>query len=447
MTTPNALVPLQSAGAVDIELLAIVTTDGKYNSVKDYLSELNIYEDIFSNFVHGNIQLSDSTNLIKEMPIVGDEYLVMKIRTPTLDSYIYKMFRIFAVSDRAIVTDLNTQLYTLHFVSKEAVLDTLTPLYKSFSGKIDDVVKRIYDDYLKTQRTLEAGGETLKLSTYSTALEIFTKTENSIKFVSPGWTPFKCINFCASKAIPKEGKACNFLFFETNKKFYFGSVESIFDLNNITGGLTLGKYNYAPNNVAGGTDDLNEKMFQVEQFDVVKTADHLQNYSNGYLANRLITLDVVNKKYEFHDYDHVEKFKTYQHSQGTKSIPIFANETPRNPLTSIRFYPIHPGLHTLEKNINERMPDIYGNRMSNMMELANFKLNLTVPGRTDAEVGAMIYFSFPDVSPKASSDTTKTNEDKYYSGNYIITALRHKINLYKHTMTMEIVKDALNSAK
>lgn len=447
MTLPNAQAPLQHAGAVDIELLAIATTDGQFLSIKDYLSELNIYEDIFSNFVHGNIQLVDSTNLIKELPIVGDEYLIVKIKTPTLNSYITKTFRIFSVSDRSIVTDLNTQVYTLHFVSKEAVLDSLTPLYKSFSGKIDEVVEKLYNEYLKVSRTVNISGESLQIDQKPTPLKVFTPTENSIKFVSPGWTPFKCINFCASKAIPKDGKACNYVFFESNKQFYFGSVETIFDINNLTGGVMLGKYNYAPNNVAGGSDDLNEKMFQVEQFDVIRTSDHLLNYSNGYLANRLITLDVINKKYQFHDYDHVEKFKTYKHSQGDKSIPIFANETPRNPVTTIRFYPIHPGLHTIEKNVNERMPDIYGNRLSNMLELTNFKLNLTVPGRTDAEVGAMIYFSFPDVSPKAGVDKSKTNEDKYYSGNYIITALRHKINLYKHTMTMEIVKDALNSIK
>ena len=57
----------------------------------------------------------------------------------------------------------------------------------------------------------------------------------------------------------------------------------------------------------------------------------------------------------------------------------------------------------------------------------------------------MLYFSYPDISPKAETDSSKTNEDKYYSGNYLVTAIRHKINLYKHTMTMELVKDALNN--
>ena len=46
---------------------------------------------------------------------------------------------------------------------------------------------------------------------------------------------------------------------------------------------------------------------------------------------------------------------------------------------------------------------------------------------------------------KAIEDLTKSNEDQYYSGNYLVTAIRHKINLLRHTMTMEIVKDSLTN--
>ena len=95
--------------------------------------------------------------------------------------------------------------------------------------------------------------------------------------------------------------------------------------------------------------------------------------------------------------------------------------------------------------MNEKIKQVHGNRLSNMMELNNFKLNLTVTGRTDAEVGQTLYFSYPDVSPNSAEDLTKSNEDQYYSGNYLVTAIRHKINLLRHTMTMEIVKDSLTN--
>ena len=452
--TTDVTVPLQSAGSVDIQTLALVSSSGKFINLTDYLAEINIYEDMFSPCMYGSMTLVDSRNLIKEVPIVGDEYLVVKIKTPTTNSFISKTFRIFSVSDREVVRDLNTQTYILHFVSKEAVIDSLKPLYKSFNGKISDVVNQIFTDYLSNTRTLETIKEKLEFGNEKTRLVISPETANSVKFVSPGWTPFKCINWCASKAIPKEGTACNYLFFESNKNFYFVNVEKIFEINFVTGSLSLGTYYYKVNNVKQN-EDVNKKMFIAEDFQVIKTTDHLSNYDNGYLANRLITLDVINKKYDFFDYDHVNSFSFYKHSQGEKSLPIFAPDTVRNPATNIKFYPVHPGLHSnvidgkdfgpFKKNVNELMDLIHGNRLSNLLELSNFKITINVPGRTDAEVGAMLYFSYPDISPKAETDSSKTNEDKYYSGNYLVTAIRHKINLYKHTMTMELVKDALNN--
>lgn len=442
--TSEVTVPFQSAGSVDIQTLSLISSSGRFENIKDFMSELNIYEDIFSNSLYGTLLMVDSRNLLKEFPIVGDEYLVVKIKTPSTNSLISKTFRIYSVTDRSIVRDLNTQTYVLHFTSREVFVDSVKPLFRSFSGKISDVVSSIYKDYIQINRTYSISNDQLKEEDVKNQLYIINETANNVKFVSPGWTPFKCINWCASKSIPLEGKACNFLFFETTKGHYFGNIEKIFDVNFNTNAVNLGTYFYKQANTIKN-EGVAEKMFLVEDFQIVKTMDHLQNYQTGYLANRLITLDVINKKYEFYDYDHVEKFKEYKHSQGDASTPIFAKDTPRDAGTSIKFYPVHPGLHTVSDNINEKMPTIYGNRLSNLNELSNFKLTLNVPGRTDAEVGAMLYFSYPDVSPKSAEDSARTNEDKYYSGFYVVTAIRHKINQDRHTMTMEIVKDALNN--
>ena len=78
-----------------------------------------------------------------------------------------------------------------------------------------------------------------------------------------------------------------------------------------------------------------------------------------------------------------------------------------------------------------------------MLELSNFKLNISIPGRTDVEAGGIINLKFPDVRPPSDADKSAGKYDDRYSGNYLITAIRHKITILRHTMTLEIVKDSL----
>jgi len=49
---------IQKAGSVDIVELKIIGSTGTILDLKDFLVELNIYEDIFSNTLYGDIVLS-----------------------------------------------------------------------------------------------------------------------------------------------------------------------------------------------------------------------------------------------------------------------------------------------------------------------------------------------------------------------------------------------------
>lgn len=437
---------VQKAGDVRISELKLISSENIIFDLRDFLVELNIFEDMFSPTMRGNMLLSDSRNLIEQAPIIGEEYVVVKITTPGIDSYIEKSFRVYKVTDRNIVRDNNTQTFVLHFASPELFSDMLVPIYKSFEGKITDVVERIFLDYISTTRKflVSEDGE-VKESEEDTSLIFLNDTSNSVKFISVGWSPFKCINWLASKSIPKDGVAKNFLFYESNKSFYFGSVEKIFKDVYENKNL-IGKYFIAASNIRDGapSPDLNREYFLAKNVDMIETVDHAKNYTNGYLSNRLLTLDVYNKEYKVIDYDYVLNYSEQYHSSGSgnKSKPIFATDTPRNASSSINFYPVNPKLFTdFKENINEKMGEIYNNRKSSLLDLTNLKLNMTIPGRTDIEVGNMLYFSYPAVEPV--DQKTKNNEDSQYSGYYLITAIHHKISKILHEMTLECVKDSL----
>jgi tRNA U38,U39,U40 pseudouridine synthase TruA len=76
-------------------------------------------------------------------------------------------------------------------------------------------------------------------------------------------------------------------------------------------------------------------------------------------------------------------------------------------------------------------------------EINNFKIEITVPGRTDIEVGAIINFIYPDARPRDETQKVSEGIDEMYSGYYLVTAIRHKFTLNHHVMILEISKDSL----
>jgi len=436
---------LEKAGDVYIKTVKIFSSTGVLIDLDDYFLELNLYEDIYRPCLRGKITLSDSRNLIEILPIVGEELLLLEVVTPSFEQKIKKMFRIVGIENRSVVRDKNTQVYTLNFVSAEIIYDVNLPIFKKFEGLISDVIGEIFSNYISQNMELDTS-EKIAKELDNSELRILVETKNKVKFISPGWTPFKIIQWLASKAIPAEGKACSFLFFESNKSFYLTTIEYLFETAR-KNKLYLGTYNLAvPNIRASSSVDIGKELFIINNFSQIDGLDIFKNYTNGYLANRLITLDLNNKIYDPVDYDHTQKYFDYAHLDANPS-PFFSLESEeiiRNPLTNISFYPVQPKLFTgFNDNVNEKMKDIYGNRRSNLLDLLQFRLNITISGRTDVEVGSQMYLSFPGLKPTDDATTEQEYEDPLYSGYYIITAIHHMIKKSEHKMVCEVVKDNL----
>jgi len=445
---------VQKAGDVKIQSLLLITGNNTVIDLTEFLVELNIFEDIYSNYMHGNIVITDSRNLIGKFNISGEESLIVKFSTPSFDDInsVTKTFTTYKISDRRLIRDNNTQMFTIHFVSTEMYIDALLPLFVSFEGDIINVAESIFQDYIAVNREYEISQNSeIKDNGKLSPLIFLNEPSNRVKFVSPGWTPFKCINWLASKSIPKNGTAKNFLFFESNKSFYFGSLESIFE-DAVQNENTIGTYTVAASNIGDGefSKDINREMFLAKDVEMTDSVDQIKNMTSGYMANRLVYLDVFNKKYDLVDYDYTDGYFKQFHTSGSgpTSIPPFSKDSLRNAATSISFYPNNPRLFQTSEsdyfkdNVSEKMGEIYGNRKSSLLDINNIRINLTVPGRTDIEVGRILYFLYPELGPKDESDSTQVKQDKLYSGYYLITAIHHKVNRNTHFMTMEIVKDS-----
>ena len=130
---PNVV---RMAGDINVNKIVITSSNGKSLDVTNQMRGMQVFEDMFSPFITGNIVLDDSLDLINFFPFVGEEYLDLDLGTPSFQEdsrkitgkfYIYKMTDRFKHKEKAVV-------YTLHFISIEAVLDINRRFSKAFEG-------------------------------------------------------------------------------------------------------------------------------------------------------------------------------------------------------------------------------------------------------------------------------------------------------------------------
>ncbi len=71
-------------------------------------------------------------------------------------------------------------------------------------------------------------------------------------------------------------------------------------------------------------------------------------------------------------------------------------------------------------------------------------MDIQVPGTTNINVGDIVHFTMPKYAKATNNDIL--DQDKYLSGRYLVSAVRHHISSIgkKHTMVLELIKDSFN---
>ena len=77
-TTNNSLLNRE----IQINHVLLISHIGEVVDLSAIMTQIEIYENIFSPFISGNILINDSTNLIKNLPIIGQEKLEIEFLSP-----------------------------------------------------------------------------------------------------------------------------------------------------------------------------------------------------------------------------------------------------------------------------------------------------------------------------------------------------------------------------
>lgn len=460
---PNTL--LQAAGDIVINEVLLISTDGRILQINDFIVEINIYEDMFSPCLHGNVVIRDTKNLIGNLPIIGDEMLSIDVSTPQLsqsafdpENRIQKTFAVYAVNNRFLSDGDKEQMYILRFISLEGMYDNVSYICEKLEGTTDEVAEKIYKDsfsdiprYINEHNTKETAPKT--------ELIIGDAPHTSkISFLPPLWTPFQIMNYLAKRAIGTTVTAPTFLFYETTKRFYFCSFNDLVRTQ-MEAGSIFSDVTYLTKSYKDSLDEnaVKRSYSYTEDVKFLTNMDVLQGQDLGHYASSLYVLDMVKKEFNLTVYDHGFSFQDYNHLEGYKkqSGSFVKDDTKKYnsifPATAIRsadskifIESIHPGVldNNDETLINLHPENFVQQRNSIFADISTMKMKIVLPGRTDAEVGTIINFTYPSVQSKDHTTKEEQVNDPWISGYYMITAIHHQITKLHHNMICEIAKDS-----
>jgi hypothetical protein len=446
--TPNTLPPqekvdpnyINEAGDVITEYMNVITGSGQAIDISNFVLSTTLYEDMFSNTLSGHVTLLDSADLFNIVPFEGLEYIAFSFRTPSFTETISKMFKIVGAKDRVMSSSDREQMYTLHFVSMEAVMDNIIKISQKFSGTTDVVVSKIWKNNLTWPR--------FGFNTDPTPVIVADNNTHasSVSFVASSWSPFRAINWVCNRSFKTAGDAPTFVFFESNKAFYFRNIEEIINTQSSNNKIFT-QYGFFPGAAALPASSINPNVMYTKpdlpkQYNLARNMksfnvfDILRGQDAGFYAAKLLIHDINLMTYQEFFFDYYAPYaKEVTPNKNNEAFPqgIFRNaETAKTVRT--RNY----------KLFNDYADPLYQKwmlqRNSLMYELSNVKVEIEVPGRTDIEVGKVVEFLYPKATNKLPGSSTESNMDPLITAQYLITAIRHEFSLNKHTQYIEMVR-------
>jgi len=445
---------IQTAGEFILDELRLVTTSGLEVDLITTVIGLTLFEDISSMTISGTVAIADSVNLASHGPLLGQEYLHLKISTPTFKdessviNFSKNAFLIHSVSKRQEITD-GVQGFTLSFVSSELIKNQRLKVTQSLTDTWSNIVEKMLTDpaYIDTKKKIN-----------------IEPTSGIKKFVAPNVRPLDIVILAMKQAVSEFQGEPTYLFYETLKGFNFRTLASHY---NDASQLEYIIVTPGTNPVGSKKYNILNELRTVISYEIVSNNDSIANYRTGMFGSKLITHDISQKKYTTKTYNYHDEFVNESHivsgvTESKSEFPLVSAIKLNENGLRVSDFPARTFVmptslsgdadsqHQTENNTSPYMaydPHKWlQRRNSQMVQLENaLQVNIITHGNTLINAGDKVVLNLPYNASVKSPSNEKF--DRFYKGPFLIKRIRHDFIMTSspkmHRMYMSLVKDSL----
>jgi len=440
---------LNAVGDFELSKAELITSSGMVIDLSASIINITIFEDTTMSSITGDILLQDSFALTSVGPIIGQEYLKLQIKTPSLtdkDQIIDFTENVFIVNSLESRVEVGNSVtaYLLNFTSSEIVRNARTKVSRSLKGSYSDIVK------------IMLGEVECKKKMY------IEPTAGVKRIVAPNIRPFDVIKMAMKQSISKFYTKSNYLFFETLKGYHFRSLQSLYAQPSSQTYTTFVAGSSIDN---GGITNVEKELANVIDFEIIENPNSIVNYTGGTFASNLIVHDIFSKTYKKYKYGIFDEFRkenhiTKYHKSNGDDFPIYSHVFVDEQERTVQDFPARTFVtstsNLLDKDAensteNNTFPfnpvnaqDWLQRRVSQKIQLEQGLLvNILTHGNTIVSAGDIVKLDLPFNSAFKVTDGQKN--DRFYKGAFFIKRLRHDFDFgdKKHKTHLTLVKDSL----
>lgn len=431
------------AGSIQIDKI-LMTSDinsvgGKPQTVdlKSVTLEFNVFESLHSPFLSADLTIVDSLSLTSIFPIVGQEFVEIEFKTPSKSvlKNVAVKFRVASIENYQKSKN-RTAMYLIHLVSEEYFTNIQTRIMRSFRQKtISDMVGSIATDFLKTQKQVNK-----------------SPTDGERTIVIPNMKPVRALKWLCDEAKSTTYKSSNFIWYEGIEGFNFVTIDELISKRR----AAIDSYYVIPKDwqkegesprsqssgPSGGASRQSSKPFEmtkVNSFTFESLFNNDRVLARGGWENTASFIDpVFTTYYNNRTYDYLSDFNDLK--QITSGSPGHLISTERNHLIrdkqSVENYFM---TNTAGSGVDrDQKPDFYPLMVGSLGLLEDIVVNVSIPGDTDRRAGDIIKINFPEYG---GTDDILGELNRYISGNYLVSAVRHIYNDSGYQCVMQCVKN------
>jgi hypothetical protein len=402
----------------------------KYNSdikkpIGPQLVMFSLYEDIQKPSLYAEFQIRDFGNLLQSWStkpeedtsnaLEGAESIVVTVsdpvNTPIIRDY---EFGIVSVTNNSSNPTEMGQVYVIRAISLEHLKNTQKRVMKGYNDKIEVMIEDIIKNYLDSSKK-------------------FTKedqTKDTALITVPRYNAFKTIDMLRKRAVSKRYPNSPYLFYESSDGYNFATIDYIIDNNKKK---DIKTYTTKTATEVDFDDNLRNQQYRnIIDYEVVKSFNTYEKISSGAMALEVFSFDVTTKSFTQKKYDvKTAKLPQQTDSKG-KLYPDKLYDTFSDPGRSI-FLPSSVDVKpTIVENAGEK-------EIASAL-FADTVIIIKVAGDTSVTIGEIINVELPSKDDAAKLDRPQFKLDAKYSGNYMITKIRHLFSIDEHDMVLEAVK-------